>query len=162
MNHKDREITNFDEIVAVLDKCDTVRIGINGEKYPYVVPVSFGWEVADGKLVIYIHGAMEGMKNELIAKDPNVCVEADIMRGFVSSGFKTTADYESVIGFGRAEIAEGDEAVKGIELLMAHCGQPGYDGKPCIMMGVTRVYKISLESVTGKRRFTADEPEVWS
>lgn len=47
---------------------------------------------------------MEGMKNDLIVNDPNVCVEADIMRGFVNSGFKTTADYESVIGFGRAEI----------------------------------------------------------
>ena len=162
MRLKDREITDFDEIVSVLDKCDTVRIGINGGKYPYVVPVSFGYEVVDGKIVIYIHGAMEGMKNELIAKDPNVCVQAEIMRGFVRSGFKTTADYESIIGFGKAEIADEADAVKGIELLMAHCGQPGFDGSLCIKMGMTRVYKITLESVTGKKRFTADEPEVWS
>ena len=32
MRLKDREITHFDEIVAVLDKCDAVRIGINGGK----------------------------------------------------------------------------------------------------------------------------------
>lgn len=45
---------------------------------------------------------------------------------------------------------------------MAHCGQPYYDGRPCITMGVTRVYKITLESVTGKRHFTADERVEWN
>ncbi len=157
MKKSEREITNFDDIVAVLDSCDTVNLGINGEKYPYVVPVSFGYEVVEGKIVIYIHGAMEGLKNELIAKDPNVCVEAHVMRGYVNKGFQTSVDYESIIGFGTAEIANDEEAARGVGLLMAHCGQPDFDGTLCIRMGTTRVFKITLESVTGKRRFAPGE-----
>jgi len=162
MKLSDREITSFDEIVAVLDCCDTIRLGIHNEPYPYVVPVSFGYEVADGRIVLYIHGAMEGLKNELLARNPHVCVEADRMLGYANFGMKTTTDYESLIGFGKAEIAEEEEAVKGIELLMAHCGQPGFDGHSCIRMGITRIYKITLESVTGKRRFPAGRPEGWN
>lgn len=157
MNYKEREINSLEALAELLGKCDTVRIGINGEKYPYVVPVSFGYEIADNKIVIYIHGAETGLKNELIAKNANVCVEADLMYGYVWKGYKTTADYESIIGFGKAEIPEYEEAVRGVELLAAHCGQPGMDGRTCIKMGHTRVYKIVLQEISGKRRFKPEE-----
>lgn len=161
MRRNELAVKELGDIAAVLKKCDTIRLGINGEKYPYVVPLSFGFEEENGKLVLYFHGAKEGLKHELIAKDPNVCVEADVMHGFVSSGNKTTAHYESVIGFGKAELAGKDEAVKGIELIMEHCGQPGFDGKSCIMLGITSIYKITLESVEGKRRFPNGLGEDW-
>lgn len=153
MIRKELAAKDLGDITAILEKCDTIRLGINGGKYPYVVPLSFGFETENGKLVLYFHGAKEGLKHELIAKDPNVCVEADIMHGFVSSGNKTTAHYESVIGFGKAELTDGAESVKGIELIMAHCGQPGFNGNNCIKLGITSIYKITLESVEGKRRF---------
>ena len=38
-------------------------------------------------------------------------------------------------------------------LLMEHCGYPNFDGSTCIALGITRVYRIKLASVTGKRRF---------
>lgn len=42
MRLKNREINNFNEIVDVLERCNTLRIAFRGDEYPYIVPVSFG------------------------------------------------------------------------------------------------------------------------
>lgn len=153
MRRKDREITDIDQIFDILQRCDTIRLGIYGNEYPYVVPLSFGCEMKDGTITVYFHGAKEGLKHELLAANPNVCVEADIFKGYVGTGNGTTTDYESVIGFGRAEICEDEEAVHGIELLTEHCGIHGFDGKTCIMLGITRINKVTITEITGKKRF---------
>lgn len=153
MRIADREIKDFSEIVSLLDRCATLHIAMTGESGPYVVPVSFGFEVLDGRVTLYFHGAAEGLKHELLARDSRVCVEANLLHGYRRTGNGITADYESVIGFGNAEICGSEEAAHGIELLMAHCGHPGFDGKTCISLGMTRVYRITLSSLTGKRRF---------
>lgn len=49
MRKYDREITFFDEILKFPDVCDTVRLGINGGDYSYVVPLSFGYEPTSDK-----------------------------------------------------------------------------------------------------------------
>ena len=61
----------------VLQRCDTVRIGIQGNKYPYVVPVSFGAEWENEQIAVYFHCAKQGMKVDLIDHNPYVCVESD-------------------------------------------------------------------------------------
>ena len=45
MRRADREITDFNEIVEVLGRADTIRVGLFNGEYPYIVPVSFGMEV---------------------------------------------------------------------------------------------------------------------
>ena len=150
MRRKDREITDFYEIAGVLRRADTIRLGINGNPYPYVVPLSFGFEAADGKISIYFHGAAEGLKHELIAADNRVCVEASVLRRFAECG-GITAEYESFIGFGRAEVVSGGEpAERAMALMLDHCGFPGheYDKKA---MDNTRIYKITLTGFSGKR-----------
>lgn len=153
MRKADREIKDFSEIVSLLERCDTLHIAMTGENGPYVVPVSFGFEALNGRVTLYFHGAAEGLKHELLARDSRVCVEASLLHGYRGAGNGITADYESVIGFGTAEICGDEEAAHGVELLMAHCGYPGFDGKTCIALGMTRVYRIALSSLTGKRRF---------
>jgi len=152
MRRSDREITNFIEISDVLRRTDTIRLGLHDTPYPYVVPLSFGMEVADGKITVYFHGAKEGLKHELIARNPRVCVEADIFHSYREVPKSVTAEYESVIGFGICERLTGDEAARGLDLLLAHCGFDGFDYGHTAL-DVTAVYKIVLEQVTGKRRF---------
>ena len=152
MRRADREIRAFDEIVAVLDRCDTIRLGLHGDDgYPYVVPLSFGYAVEDGVLALYVHGAHEGLKHRLLAADNRVCVEADRCLRFAPHGDSYTCAYESVIGFGRAEIVTGEQAVRGLDLLVAHCGFPGGAWNRATLPA-TRVYRIALERVTGKQR----------
>ena len=43
MRRKDRELTEQAEILRLLARCDTVRLGLWDGTRPYVVPVSFGW-----------------------------------------------------------------------------------------------------------------------
>jgi len=151
MRRSEREIKEFAGIVDVLDRCDTIHLGIHDEVYPYVVPLSFGYEVVDGKIVIYFHGAREGFKHELLAKNHKVCVEADLCHGFMDTGHSVTCEYESIIGFGTAEVVSGEEAVKGVDLLLRHCTFPGYEYDKKVM-AVMYVYRITLDSVTGKRK----------
>ncbi len=153
MRKAEREIKNFEDIIDVLDRCETVRIGFSGNEYPYVVPMSFGYEIISGKVVVYVHGAKEGLKHDLITKNNRVCVEADIFHRYASTGHGVTAEYESIIGFGVAEKVDHDDAVKGLDLLMKHCRVEGYSAAQCIALGITTVYRITLDSITGKKRF---------
>ena len=151
MRKSKREIKSFDEIVDVLNRCDTIRVGLSGREYPYVVPLSFGFETENGKIIIYIHGAQEGKKHDLIARNNKVCVEADICHGFAKTEHSVTTVYESVIGYGTTEKVYGDEMIKGLCLLLAHCGYEGFPFDQSVT-NILTVYKITLDSITGKRR----------
>lgn len=151
MRRADREITNREEILGVLQRADTIRLGIHDTPFPYVVPLSFGFEDCNGQITIYIHGANEGLKHTLLDKNNHVCVETDILHRYVDMGIGLTAEYESVIGFGTAEVVHGDEAVKGLDLICTHCGYDGYEYDTS-MLSHMRMYKITLSSITGKRR----------
>ena len=151
MRRSEREIKNWNEIVDVLKRANTIRLGINGEPFPYVVPLSFGFEDNAGQLILYIHGAKEGFKHTLLDADNHVCIEADIFHQYVETAKGgLTTEYESVIGFGIAEAVHGEEAVKGLDLICSHCGYDGY-GYDTKVLSVMRIYRIILSSITGKR-----------
>lgn len=153
MRKADREITSADEKISLLERCQTIRLGLKDGEFPYVVPLSFGFEAETGNVNIYFHCAKEGKKVNLLKADPRVCVEADILNGYKDTGKSVTADYESVIGFGICREVFGDEAVRGLELLLDHCGVKGYRARECASLGRTAVFKIELLEFTGKRRF---------
>jgi nitroimidazol reductase NimA-like FMN-containing flavoprotein (pyridoxamine 5'-phosphate oxidase superfamily) len=153
MRKAEREIAGFEEIASVVDRCDTIRLGLVDGGEAYIVPVSFGYDASDGILNVYFHGAVAGRKFDLLEKEPRVCVEGDLCHGYKDNGHGgVTCDYESFIGYGRAERLSGEDAEYGIERLMAHCGIAGYACPPGAMK-ITAVYKITLSEVTGKRRF---------
>ncbi|MCL2377092.1 MAG: pyridoxamine 5'-phosphate oxidase family protein [Defluviitaleaceae bacterium] len=151
MRRTDREIKNHEEIMDILRRADTIRLGIHNEPFPYVVPLSFGFEDCDGQVFIYIHGASEGLKNTLLDKNNHVCVEASIFHKYVETKSSATVWYESVIGFGVAEVIYGDEAVKGLDLICSHCGYDGLEYDTSVLSRM-RMYKITLSSITGKRQ----------
>ena len=152
MRRSDRELTTEEDILQVLDQCDTIRLGMKGEEYPYIVPLSFGWEQHEnGRVYIYVHGAKEGLRHELLKKDFRVCVEADRCLRFAQIGDDYTCAYESVIGFGRAECVQGEEALHGLKKIMEHCGF-GEGHVPPRAAKYTSVWKITISQMTGKRR----------
>lgn len=150
MRRTDREVTDFNEIADILHRAGTIRLGLHDEPYPYVVPLSFGYETKDGKITIYIHGAKEGLKNNLISKNPHVCVQTDILHHFKQTPKSFSAEYESFTGFGIAERISGSEAKRAIDLMVAQCGFEGI-GYDEALLEVTAVYKINLSSFTSKR-----------
>ncbi|MCI9530214.1 MAG: 5-nitroimidazole antibiotic resistance protein [Lachnospiraceae bacterium] len=151
MRKSKREITDFHEILDIIQNMDTIRIGIHDGKYPYVVPVSFGYDSAGGRLAFYFHGAKEGKKAGLLAKNPHVCVEGDICYRFKDTESSVTCLYESIIAYGKCSLAEGDEALHGLGRILSHCGYGGHTVNKNALP-VTAVYKVAVESITGKCR----------
>ena len=39
MRRKDLEITDFNEIVKVMENCDVCRLALNDTDYPYIIPL---------------------------------------------------------------------------------------------------------------------------
>lgn len=151
MRRSDREVTDFTEIVSILRRAQTIRLGLHSEPYPYVVPLSFGFETYDKNITLYFHGAAEGLKHDLIANNPYACAEADILHRYAKTGASVTAEYESFIGFGKVNPVTADEAFKGLDLLLSHCGFGGFNYDRAAS-AAARVYKINLVSFSAKRR----------
>ena len=155
MRRKDREVTEKSEIIDILRRCNTIRIGIQGEQYPYVVPVSFGLEVIDENPVVYFHGAREGMKVDLLRKNPFVCVEGDIFIKVEKTEHGITTRYESFIGFGKCEfLVNNDEILHGLKTLIDHYGYYDYPLDRCMGLQFLLMGRIKFETITGKRNMT--------
>lgn len=166
MRLKNREIQNAAEVFDILNRCDTVRIAMQGEQYPYVVPVSFGMEVVDNKAVIYFHCAKEGFKVDLLKTNPFVCVEGDIFIKIEKTEHGITTRYESVIGFGECQfITDIDEIKHGLRVLLAHYGHEEYPLERCGSINNLLLGRIVLDKISGKRNLpktliTADKAAV--
>lgn len=152
MRRKDREITGKSEIIEVLKSCDTVRIAMNGGKYPYIVPVSFGLDDAGDMPVVYFHCAKEGMKLDLLQADGSVCLEGDIFLGIEKTKGGITTRYKSVICFGRCIFVKDEaERVRGTKLILAHYGYSDYPPDHCGGFAHMEVGKIELKRIYGKQ-----------
>lgn len=152
MIRRDREVKDFKEIVEMLDEFDVVRIGIGGDQFPYVVPMSFGYEIIEGKIVIYFHGAKIGKKVDLLDKCKKVCVEADEFIRYDELDVVITTRYKSIIGYGEVEELLSDEdKVRALNAISVHCGYMKYDSSICKSLKNTRCFKIILDEITGKK-----------
>jgi nitroimidazol reductase NimA-like FMN-containing flavoprotein (pyridoxamine 5'-phosphate oxidase superfamily) len=152
MRRKEREVTNLKDIVDILTRCDTIRIGIQGEIHPYVVPVSFGVEVMDEVPVVYFHCAKQGLKIDLLEKHPEVCVEGDIFYKVEQTEQGITTRYESIVGQGRCEfLMELDEIKRCLRLINDHYGYNDYPLDRCRGLAHLRIGRIALQEITGKR-----------
>lgn len=151
MRRSDREIKDINGIIQVMEKCDVCRVAFNDEDYPYILPLNFGMDVEDGQIVLYFHGATEGKKYELIAKDNRAGFEMDCSHRLVSDGCSCTMEYESVIGYGRIEGIPDDEKYEALCTLMKHYHKEDFTFNKAVM-SQTVVFKLVVEQVSGKRR----------
>lgn len=158
MRRKDREITGAEEILGIVDKARILHLGLLDEGYPYVVPLHYGYEYADGRLVFYMHGAREGHKLDLIRKDPRVFVELECDVDLISGGdvpCSYGSSFASVMGRGRAELVDDEqEKLRGLGLLMEH--QTGrrftMDGRMASAVAVIRVVVPEFTAKARKKR----------
>lgn len=151
MRRTEREITSIDTIYDILSRSNVIRIAMNDSEYPYVIPMTFGCEKTDDKIVIYFHSALIGHKNSLLECDNRVTVEADFYYRTEESEKGITAKYESVIGSGRAEkLLETKDKVHGLKVILDHYARSGFPVESCRGLSKCDVYSIVLETVTGK------------
>ena len=154
MRQGNREITELNEIIEVMKKCDVCRLALNDNGYPYILPLNFGMEMVDGKITLYFHSALEGYKVDLIKKDNRASFEMDCkhqLQYFEEKGNCTMA-YESVIGRGRIRILSDEEKMDALKRIMSHyhMGEDAYFNPAAISR--TLVYVLEVEKITGKRK----------
>ncbi len=153
MRRSDREVKNFNDIVAIMEKCYVCRIALNNDGYPYILPLNFGMTVKGNQIELYFHGAMEGTKYDLIEKDNRASFEMDCEHRLVAeteTGY-CTMEYQSVIGQGHIEMLSDDEKHDALCILMKHYHQEVFPFNKAAMPR-TKVFKLVVDKVTGKMR----------
>ena len=124
MRRVDREVTDPVIIRHVLETCKKANFGFWDGREPYVVAMNFGFVMNDDKVTLYMHSALEGRKIDLLkAGFDTVAVEMDCEHNlYLDSTIpcKSGMGYKSFMGLGRCRILEGDEKLKGLEILYKH------------------------------------------
>ena len=154
MRQKNREITDIEEIIEVMKQCDVVRLALNDDGYPYILPLNFGMDISDGKIILLFHSALEGHKIDLIKKDNRASFEMDCkhqLQYFDDIGY-CTMSYESVIGIGKIRILKDEEKMQALRKLMDHYhpDENAYFNPAAVNR--TMVYALDVEKITGKRK----------
>ncbi len=154
MRRKDKEVTGFDQLVSIIEKCDVCRIAMNGEDgVPYIVPLNFGLSVEGEQVTFYFHSAEEGRKLDLMRRDNRVSFELDRGHRLVATEAQgyCTMEYECVMGKGRVEFIPEEEKMEALRLLMAHYRKEDFPFDTAAVPR-TAVYRLVVESMTGKRK----------
>ena len=149
MRRSDREISS-EEAFRILQKAEYgVMSTVFEGRFPYGVPLNFC--VIDNH--IYFHSAGEGRKIDIITDNPQVsfCVVGETCLLPAQFGTK----YESAIVFGTASEVFEKEKWMALEGLLSKYSWNHYsEGLKYIQshFEITRVFKISIETITGKSR----------
>ncbi len=118
MRRKDREITDFNIMISIIDECDIIRIGLADGEFPYIVPVNFAYTVDENQQIkFYIHGAMAGRKYELMQKNQKCSFELDIPLEMdcIYEKKDVTMRYKSVMGTAEIRFLNGEEKQSAID-----------------------------------------------
>ena len=145
MRRKDREVTDYTQMLEILRSCDCCRLGLVDGEEAYIVPMNFGLAQENGKLVLYFHTATEGRKIDLLKKQTSVSFQTDTghrLRPGENAG-DFSYYYQCVMGKGTAELlSELEDKIRGFQSIMSHYS-PKSDWNfdvPCL----DRVYVIKL------------------
>jgi len=186
MRRHDKEITSRQEIDTIIGSALVCRIALADGDEPYVVPVSFGYDgealfihtAKSGRKIEFIEAnsrvCFELEDNvSLQADDGDACkwtfaFESVIGYGTITEletaeaddgdACKWTFAFESVIGYGTiTELETAGERARGLNQIMLH-----YSGREWEIdeaaIATTRVWRIKIESLTGKRSVEKPAP----
>lgn len=154
MTRREREVTDINEIIKILDESKVLHLGMVDGDEPYVVPMNYGYMLENGKLTIWLHGAKRGRKLDVMRANPKVFFEMECgitpFEGEIACKYGIT--YASIMGKGIAEIVEDIETKKSaLSILMKT--QTGKDFEfEDKMAAVVSIIRIDVSEFTAKHR----------
>ena len=158
MRRSDREITDFQQILSIMQECEVCHVAFHDEEYPYVVPMNFGMEEKNGQVVLYFHGASVGKKHDLIRRNPKVAFVMETTHG-ITTGKKVglcqcTMLFESVMGTGEITYLSPEEKRDALKRLVAQYRVVEGDSYEFNEKAVehTTVLKLTVHELTAKQR----------
>lgn len=154
MTRRERQVTDINEILKILDNSKVLHLGLVDGDEPYVVPMNYGYTYENEKLTIWLHCARQGRKLDVMRINPKVFFEMEYgitpFEGEVACKYGIT--YSSLMGRGVATIIE-DVETKKIALSALMKAQTGRDFSfEDKMAEVVGVVKIDVIEFTAKHR----------
>ena len=154
MTKRERQITDEHQIRAILDAAKVLHLGLAVDNEPYVVPMNYGCTWENGKMVLYLHSALQGKKLDMIRTNPRVFFEMDCdltpFEGEKPCQYGLA--YSSVMGRGTARIVEDvEEKIRATSVLMKT--QTGKDFSfNERLVSIVAVIRIDVEEYIAKHR----------
>lgn len=156
MRRSDKQIKDPELIKEILNQSEVCRVALCDDGKPYIVPMNFGYQ----DQTLYLHSATQGRKIDILRKNNNLCFQADIKTGLITS--KIPCDwgmtYLSVIGSGKAYFLHDPADKKGALDLIMNKYSPGTSSSPektfqysDEAMGSVTIIKVEIEEITGKK-----------
>ncbi|MBP1745164.1 MAG: putative flavin-nucleotide-binding protein [Firmicutes bacterium] len=149
MRRIDRMMTD-EEALVLLEKGEYgILCTADPDGQPFGTPVSYVFTGRD----IYFHAATAGAKLDNIKANPKVCFTVVGATEVLPGDFST--NYESVMAFGKASMAEGEEKAYALaELVKKYSPDFIQEGDAYILKNLNNcvVVKIEMSGFSGKHR----------
>lgn len=154
LTRREKLITDIDTVIDILEKSKVLHLGLVDGDEPYVVPMNYGYTMDEGKLTLWLHGATQGRKYDVIRKNPKVFfeMECDLQPFEGDVACKYGISYSSLMGRGTAVVIE-DSQEKQDALTFLMKTQTGmnfeFNEKLASVVGIIR---IDVTDYTAKHR----------
>ncbi len=152
IRRKDKEITNPNEVKAILHKAKYITIAMCLNDEPYLATLSHGYDEPNN--CIYFHCAAEGKKINTLQANNRVWGQALIDRGYVQGScdhLYATAQFSGRVTFVK-DAAEKEHALK--TMIRALDDNPEELIKRQLLpqsVAKVRIGRINIESLSGKK-----------
>lgn len=152
MRRSERSINEWSVYEEILLSGKYAMLALSRNDEPYVVTLSYGYDRDERSL--YFHCAKQGLKTEIISRNPNVCVTIIDDRGYIQHECKHA--YRSLVIRGRIQVITDDAGKqKGVEVLINHL-----EKEPEVMKAKLpqkkatfdsmNIWKLTIEEISGK------------
>ena len=154
LTKRERQVTDPEQILHILDTAKVVHLGLSVNDEPYVVPMNYGYTIEDGKLTLYLHSAVRGKKLDMIRANSKVFFEIDCDRmpfeGRVPCQYGMV--YSSIMGRGTATLVDDAEGKKQAMTILMKT-QTGKDFSfNDRLVSIVTVIRIDVSEYTAKHR----------
>ncbi|WP_027399808.1 pyridoxamine 5'-phosphate oxidase family protein [Anaerovorax odorimutans] len=161
MRRRDREIKDENEIIEILKKSFVCHLAMCSDNKPYVIPMIYVYN----DNCLYFHCADVGQKLDILRVNNEVCFEVQNSSSDIIKNAGMPCDwgfqFESVIGFGKAELLENDEdKISVYDLFVGKMAPADYIHKPTVngdgpyvpkKIKGSYIIKVNIDSMTGKK-----------
>ena len=154
LTKRERQVTDPDQILHILDTAKVLNLGLSVNDEPYVVPMTYGYTMTDGELTLYLHSAVKGKKLDMVQANPKVFFSMDCDRmpfeGRVPCQYGMV--YSSILGRGTATLVEDmEEKKQAMSILMKTQTGKDFTFEDRLVTIVT-VIRIDVAEYTAKHR----------
>ncbi|MDO4833987.1 MAG: pyridoxamine 5'-phosphate oxidase family protein [Bacillota bacterium] len=159
MTKRELEVTDINEIAEILDRAKVLHLGLVDEGRPYIVTMNYGYEIDNGKPVLYLHSAEKAYKINVIMQNPDCCfrLECDVEAFEGPKPCMNGMSYRYIAGRGKAILIEGHEdREKAMNVLMKTQSGQEYEFSEK-MLSALHMIRIDVdEFIAGKRPLPKD------